>query len=243
MKRILVFTLIVLTAGASAHDLITAELAEAYLDNLMIWQRQAQVGPDKTGKAEASLKIGETLDEIRGLLNRDLAVHGEVQGLASGYLVSELERIGTPLAYSESRNYFTVNSKYYRAVLDLGVSGRPARQAQLHLLRGEFYDSFGVDPLDANQTSAQLREQLVLVDVLMDSEVSEPDREELRFIATIVYARAATSASQQPAGSAYRGKALALAAAFEHDYPDSLRSAAMPVIRDALQAMPQTVAE
>ena len=243
MKRAVTLAMLLLASAALAHDLITPESAEVYLSKAIDWNEQTKSNPDSSQRAQAYLRIGMMLDEIRGLLNRDLAVHGAVQGLASGYLVSELDRIGTPLAFSESRNYFPANSKYYRAALDLGVPGRLATQARLYLLRGEFYDSFGVDPLDTNQTSAQLREQLVLVDALMDSEVSEPDREELRFIATIVYARAARSSSQQPTGPAYRSKALALAAAFERDYPDSLRSAAMPVIRDTLQAMAQTVAE
>ena len=34
------------------------------------------------------------LDEIRELLNRDVATHGKVQGLASNYLVAELAQLG-----------------------------------------------------------------------------------------------------------------------------------------------------
>lgn len=238
MKLVVATAMVLLTAAALAHDLITAERAEAYLDKLASWHRQAQAAGDQIDRAEACLNIGEMLDEIRALLNRDLAVHGQVKGLASGYLVAELERIGTPLAYSESRNYFTVNSKYYRAALGLGVRGDLATQARLRLLRGEFYDSFGVDPLDANQTSEQLQEQLVLVDALMNDAVTEPDREEVHFIAAIVYARAARSELQASARAGFRDKALTLAIEFERDYPESLRSAAMPVVRDALQTTP-----
>jgi len=243
MKPVVSVVMLLLIGAALAHDLITAESAEVYLSKAIEWSEKSNSNAANSQRAEAYLRIGIMLDEIRGLLNRDLAVHGKVQGLASNYLVAELARAGTPLAFSGSSNYFTPNSKYYRSALELGLNGVLAREARLQLLRGEFYDSFGVDPLDTSQTDQQLREQLVLVDALIPDVTSEPDREELRFIATIVYARAARTASQVPAGSVFRDKALALAAAFERDYPDSLRSAAMPVIREALRTTPQVVAD
>ncbi|MGD2141500.1 MAG: hypothetical protein PVH25_13970 [Burkholderiales bacterium] len=232
--RLVAVAVMLLAAVASAHDLITAELAEDYLNKATMWHGQAESDADQARRAEAYLHLGVMLDEIRALLNRDLAVHGEVRGLASNYLVAELERTGTPLSYSESRNYFSANSGYYRTALELGLRGESANQARLGLLKGEFYDSFGVDPLDASQSPRQLREQLMLADTLLDNGISEPDLEEVRFIATILYARAARSALQAGPRQTYREQALARAAAFERAYPDSMRSAAMPVVRQAL---------
>lgn len=223
--------------SAQAHDLISAELAEGYLSKAAKWQKQSATAADKFEQAKAQLRIGVMLDEIRAYLNRDLAVHGEVQGLASNYLVAELKSLGTPLAYSRTRNYFTANSGYYRAALELGLSSALAREARLRLLRGEFYDSFDVDPLQTRQTAEQLEDNLALVDELIGSVSREPDREEVRFIAAIVYARAAKSASDARQRADYRAKALAYIDSFESDYPDSLRSAAMPVVREALLAL------
>ncbi len=223
--------------GALAHDLITAELAEGYLNKAVKWRAQSQTDADKEARAKAYLRIGVMLDEIRGYLNRDLAAHGEVQGLASNYLVAELKRVGTPLAFSESRNYFTANSEYYRTALEIGLSSILAREARLRLLRGEFYDSFDVDPLQTDQSEEQLTQSVTLVEQLAGTVTREPDLEEVRFISTIVYARAARAAANPVVRAELRGKALAYIDAFMGDYPDSLRSAAMPIVRDALYTL------
>ncbi len=237
MRVLLPLVLLVAWLGsAHAHDLITAELAKGYLDKAARWQEQSTGAAQKAERAMAQLQIGVMLDEIRGYLNRDLAVHGEVQGLASNYLVAELARGGTPLSYDQERRFFTANSRYYRAALDLGLSGAPARQARLGLLRGEFYDSFDIDPLQTSQSGQQLQAQLRLVDTLYDSVDDEPDREEVRFIAAIVYARAAKSTTDRQQRTTYHEQALAYVEAFAREYPDSMRSAAMPVVRDALNA-------
>ena len=177
------------------------------------------------------------LDEIRDLLNRDLAAHGTVQGLASNYLVAQLKSVGTPLAFSDRRHYFISNSAHYRSALQLGLDQGLDTTARLRLLRGEFYDSFGSDPLRTVQTDEQLQEQLMLVDSLIGNVDSEPELEELRFIATIVYARAAQSAADATSRSQYRNKALTTADSFERSYPDSLRSVAMPVVRESLRSL------
>lgn len=238
VKVVIAISMLLLASIALAHDLITAELAETYLKQAGAWHEQINSGAQRGEQAQVCLKIGEMLDEIRILLNRDLAVHGEVQGLASAYLVAGLERVGTPLAYSPSRNYFTANSDYYRTALELGLAEDLARRARVGLLRGEFYDNFSGNLLDASLPSQQLQEQLVLADALIGDALPEPDMEEVRFIATILYARAAKSVSGRGERAAYRDKALALATAFERDYPDSLRAAAIPVVRSSLRVKP-----
>lgn len=237
MRAGVIVLVLLLAWSARAHDLITAELAEGYLKKAAKWQQQSVAAADKGERAMAQLRIGVMLDEIRAYLNRDLAVHGEVQGLASNYLVAELESLGTPLAYSRTRNYYIANSGYYRTALELGLSSAVAREARLRLLRGEFYDSFDVDPLQTRQSAEQLRTNLALVDELVSSISREPDLEEVRFMAAIVYAWAAKSASDARQQAEYRSTALAHIDLFESSYPDSLRSAAMPVVRDALLAL------
>jgi hypothetical protein len=234
MRPLVAVVLLLITTNAAAHDLITAELAEGYLNKALRWHEQSETDTDTSERAKAYLRIGVMLDEIRGYLNRDLAAHGEVQGLASNYLVAELKRVGTPLAYSESRNFFTANSEYYRAALEMGLNSTLAREARLRLLRGEFYDSFDVDPLQTDQSAGQLQQSVALVEQLLETVTREPDLEEVRFIAAIVYARAARAATDAAASAEFRGKALAHVDAFTGDYPDSLRSAAMPVVRAAL---------
>jgi len=223
--------------SAAAHDLITADAAQRYLGNAATWHEQTQSAPVASQRAEAHVRIGAMLDEIRELLNRDLAMHGKVQGLASNYLVTELERLGTPLAYSQARRYFPANTEHYRTALAIGLTGPAQQEAKLRLLRGDFYDSFEFDPLQSTPSREHLQEQLVLAEDLATTTDNEPDREEVRFIATLVTARAAKFAPDATSAAELRNKAMALAAAFESDYPDSMRSAAMPVVRDAMQAL------
>jgi hypothetical protein len=78
---------------------------------------------------------------------------------------------------------------------------------------------------------------MALAEDLVANTVTEPDREEVRFIAAFVYTRAAKSAPDVKIAAEFRNKAMTSAMAFEREYPDSMRSAAMPVVRDALQAL------
>ena len=221
-----------------AHDLITAESAQIYLGHAADWHELAGSAAQRGERAQAYLNIGEMLDEIRALLNRDLAVHGKVQGLASAYLVAGLERVGTPLTYSSSRNYFTANSDYYRMALELGLGEQPAQLARLGLLRGEFYDNVSGNLLESSLTGQQLEEQIAVAEALMNDDLSEPDMEETRFIATILFAQAANAAPHGRQQSVYRDQALVLAAEFRRDYPDSLRAAAIEVVRGSLKREP-----
>jgi hypothetical protein len=59
----------------------------------------------------------------------------------------------------------------------------------------------------------------------------------VRFIAAIVYTRVAKSAPDAKMATEFRNKAIMSTEAFERDYPDSMRSAAMPVVRNTLQAV------
>jgi hypothetical protein len=237
MKTLVTLVLLWFACSSNAHDLITADAAERYLGNASRWQEESLNAPTTRTRAEAHVKIGAMLDEIRELLNRDLAMHGKVQGLASNFLVTELQRLGTPLAYSGSRSYFLANSSHYRTALEIGLTGPLASEAKLRLLRGDFYDSFDFDPLQSTQTWGELQEQMMLVDDLAANTSNEPDREEVRFIAAIVYTRVAKSAPDAKMATEFRNKAIMSTEAFERDYPDSMRSAAMPVVRNTLQAV------
>lgn len=220
--------------GGWAHDLITAESAERYLADTA--RRQALTDPRQPARqrAEAHVRLGATLDEIRELLNRDLAAHGAVQGLASQYLVGELARRGTPLAYSDARRRFLANTGHYQDALRIGPDEPTTEEAQLRLLRGDFYDSFDSDPLASRQRWPELLEQVALAETLDPGGLSADDREEVQFIAAILYTRAARMAGDASAARSFRSNALATIDAFEAQYPQSLRVSAMSVLRDAL---------
>ena len=164
---------------------------------------------DLTRPAQAHVRIGAIPDEIRELLSRNLADHGQVQGLPSKFLVAELQRMGTPLPYSEARSRFVAISEHLSRALALAPDGPDAAEAAVRLLQGEFYDSFDTDPLASTQTWPQLRSQIALAESLARGELGPEAREETEFIAAILYTRAAR-------------------------YPQSLRVAVMPLLREAL---------
>jgi len=213
-----------LVGAAAAHDLITTESAERYLGEGATWRSLAASGESAERRAEANYRLGVMLDEIRELLNRDLAAHGEVQGLPSKVLVADLGRRAMPLAYSDSRRMFLSNGDRFRAALKLAPDGQYAADAALRLLQGGFYDSVP----DA------VRAQIALAEMLLRSTMPAAQREEVEFIAAILYTRAAKILPDRAAAKAYASKARAAVDGFEMRYPESLRAAIMPVLREAL---------
>ena len=235
MKRSAAVAAALLAAAvANAHDLITADSAQRYLEEARKWQALAASSAAATERAEAQYRIGAMLEEVRELLNRDLAAHGNVQGLPSNYLVAELQRQGVPLAWSEKRRRFSANTQYFEQTLRLAPRGPRAADAGLRLLQGRFYDSFETDPLAADEPWPRLAEQVALAEDLAARELQGDAREEVQFIGAILHARASLRAPDAASRRSHGRKARQAITAFEARYPDSLRSAVMPILRDAL---------
>jgi len=233
MKRGAAVAAMLLTAvAANAHDLITAESAERYVQQAGKWQALAASSAPES--AEAQYRIGAMLDEIRELLNRDLAAHGVVQGLPSNFLVAELQRQGAPLAWSEKRRRFGANTQYFERSLALAPRGAHATDAGLRLLLGRFYDSFESDPLAADESWPQLAAQIALAQRLAARDLPGEAREEVEFIGAILHVRASLRAPDAGARRSHGTRARQAIAAFEARYPDSLRRALMPILRAAL---------
>lgn len=235
MKRGVAVAALLLTAvAANAHDLITAESAERHLQQARKWQALAGSSAPAPERAEAQYRIGAMLDEIRDLLNRDLAAHGVVQGLPSTFLVAELQRQGVPLAWSEKRRRYSPNTQYFERSLALAPRGPHATDAGLRLLLGRFYDSFESDPLAADESWPRLTGQIELAQDLAARDLRSEAREEVEFIGAILHARANLRAPDGASRRSHGIRARQAIAAFEARYPDSLRTALMPLLRAAL---------
>jgi hypothetical protein len=213
-----------------AHDLLTAEAVERYLRDAEKWRSSATAAAPPAQRAEALYRIGVMLDEVRDLLNADLAAHGKVQGLPSSYLIAELSRLGMPLARAAAGGRFLANRHYFEAALKLAPGAALAADAGLRLLQAGFYESFEQDPLDWRGDRHELAAQIALAEGLLQSAPAHVQREEIDFIAAILYTRAARMRDTGP----YAAKAREATAAFAARYPDSLRAAAMPMLREAL---------
>jgi hypothetical protein len=220
---------------AGAHDLITAESAQRYLAQAdaqldIVASRQAP-----RTRAQSSYALGRMLDEICELLNLDLAAHGKLQGLATEYLVRELQAREVNLAVSPALRRFPANVAYYREALRLSPDGPSAGEAMLHWLRGHFYDSFRDDPLQPlEQSFAVTEQQIGLGERFLARYPAHPGREEAQFIVLVHLVRAARTAPEDHARRMYRSRAREAAREFSARYADSMRAAAVPVLLEAL---------
>jgi hypothetical protein len=145
-------------------------------------------------------------------------------------LVAELAKLGTPLAWSGQKQRYLANTGYFSESLKLSPRGKFAPDAAFRLLQGGFYDSFDSDPLQASETPAEAVQRIRLAEGLLQNILSDEQREEIEFIAAVQRVRIARRTRDPAAEDRAR---LALDD-FEARYPDSLRSAAVPVFREAL---------
>jgi hypothetical protein len=224
-------------APVSAHDLVTAESVQTYLATVGELQKVIASKESPYTRAQAHFDLGKLLDEIRDLLNRDLDAHGQVQGLPSNFLMSELKVRGAELAYSPKTNRFLANLQYYREALKLAPSGPAAADASFGLLQGYFYDSFTIDPLrPTSQTGVQLAGQIRLAEEFLGNYPRHAGCEEISFILAIHYVQAARAGRDAQEQAAFANKARALAGEFVRSYPESMRAAALSHLLESLPA-------
>ena len=229
------FLLACLALPAAAHDLITAEAAERYLAQAGEQLEMRDARRPAAQRAQANYVLGRLLDEIRDLLNRDLATHGRVQGLATQRLLVDLDTRGLRLHVSPELGRFPAHLDYYREALRLSPDGPRAADAAFALLQAYFYDSFGEDPLQPHrQTWSRLTEQIAIGERYLERAADHPGREEAEFILLVHYVQAAGSAPDAAARTRYAGRAKSGAEHFAARYPDSMRAAALPVLLERL---------
>lgn len=219
-------------APVRAHDLITAEAAERYIAQA---QRNVAVIRSREPaprRAEANLALARMQDEIRDLLNRDLAMHGRVQGLPSNLVVERFKTLGAPLPWAERLGRFGAPVEYYAAAYDLDPKGPDANDALYGVVYGRFYDGFRDDPLTS--LDAEPAASNALIDAgerFVRDFPRDANLEEVRFIVAVAWVRVARIGHDARRNSA---RARELLEQFRKDYPDSLRSAAVPVMLEAL---------
>jgi hypothetical protein len=216
-----------------AHELITPEAADRYITQTNRFSGVLRSRDAVSSRADAALSLAKLQDEVRELLNRDIASHGRIQGLPSQLLVDRLKQAGHPLVWLDAFGRFAAPVELYKKAYDLDPKGKRSQEAQAGFLLGSFYDGFRDDPLKPiHPDDANLRLLIETGERLSREYPHEPSAEEVRFITAILQVRAARAGvGDQKMRSA---RARELMAQFQRDYPDSLRSAAIPVFLDAL---------
>ncbi len=215
--------------SVSAHDLITADAVEKYLARADGDLATIRGKGAARVRAEAHYDLGRMLDEIRELLNRDVAMHGRVQGLATHLLMKELKARNLELAPTPPSGRFPVPAVHYAEALKLDADTRGG-DAAFRLLAGRFYDSFDADPSRSRLPWAELEDQIRLADRLASRKPAHPEQEEIEFIAAVQQVQAAGLVQDRARAAEHVRRAQAAAAAFARRYPDSLRNAALEVL-------------
>ena len=223
-----------LVAGpAGAHDAIGADARQAYLQKLERLQRSAQSGASAAARAAAWVEAGRTLDEIRTLLNEDIASHGRTQGLETSILVGQLNATPWRLQVSPQTRLYLANQRPYRDALALDARGPHAPLARFMLLKNHFYDSFTEHPLKPiGQDKATLAEMIEHGEWLRNPRHAgaDPaiDSEEVHFILAIHYLQARDAAALPAATCTARfGELLGV---FRKRWPSSLKLATLEAL-------------
>lgn len=213
----------------SAHDLITTELAERYLARATADLDRARSREALARRAEAFYDLGRLVDEIRELLNRDIAMHGKVQGLPSNYLVAQLQARAIDLKAAPDTGRFGPGVSYYRAALDLDQDVAQG-DAAYRLLIGEFYEGFDADPLSTRWPWARLQDQVRLAERLRARQPPHPELEEIEFILAVVCLQSARAAPDREKARAWSERGGREVASFRRRFPDSMRVSALEVL-------------
>jgi hypothetical protein len=230
MKTGIALMALVCSLGAHAHDPISAESAERYLQTERELRKEMIFAPTSR-RAEAHYQLGVMLDEVRDALNAELAAHGKVQGLPAIFLLQALESRGITLPRDKAGHQYRTAGDHFARALELAPRAPFAADAGLRLLQARFHDSYEQDPLEWKIDERALASQIQLAQDLLARFPEHAAREDIEFIAAILYTRAA----RLPKGAErYAPRARAATEAFAARYPASLRAAAMPVLREAL---------
>ncbi len=218
---------------AQAHDAIGAEARQAYLQKFEKLQRTTQSTASPAVRAAAWVEAGRTLDEIRTLLNEDIASHGRTQGLETSILISQLNATPWRLQQSPQTRMYLANQRPYRDALALDARGAHAPLARFMLLKNHFYDSFTDHPLKpVGQDKATLMEMIEHGEWLRSprNASTDPaiDSEEVHFILALHYLQARDAGALPAATCVSRfGELLA---SFRKRWPSSLKLATLETL-------------
>ena len=218
-------------ASAWAHDSITTEARQRFMQTLLQTQSVVTSSTSSAEKAKAHFQLATTLDSIRDLFNEDVQSHGAVNGLESTALLGELTRAGFALIKSDKIGVYFSPLQHYRLALELDPKSAYATEAKYRLFKNQFYDSFTDNPLKPlSQTRDELATLLQIGETLLKSKAPIVNQEEVKFIQAIHILQAIDQ--QLVPATDGRKKFKQLMTDLRNAYPQSLK----PLTLEALGA-------
>ncbi len=227
---------ILAAAGAvRAHDPISADEAMGLVERISALQ--AETAPGSASRAAAACELGAKMERVVQVLNRDLASHEGELGMTATILADRLKARNVALSYWEKARRYRAYTAPLEVCAAIGPDAARRSEALFRLLRGRFYDSFLYNPLQpADLDWPRLERQIGDAERFLSQSPSPDEREEAEFILAVEYVRAARMAPNAGTARSFGDRARMALDTFARAYPDSMRTQAALVLKNAIPA-------
>ena len=162
MRHALAGALLVLamSSAAAGHDI---ERAEALLGEIAAHRGAAAAGPTESDRAEATFRLGETVETLVAALNLDVAAHG-ARELFAELVVRRLRAQALDVAWAPREGRYVYDLAAFTDYVRRAPRGRWAPEAKFRLIARRFHATLGTDPAtlvgtDVNALLAALAEE------------------------------------------------------------------------------------
>ena len=143
MRRTLAGAMLVLALSSPAvgHEI---ERAEALLAEIAAHRGAAAAGPE-SDRAEATFRLGETVETLVTALNLDVAAHG-TRDLVAELVVRRLRAHALEVAWAPREGRYAYDHAAFADYVRRAPKGRWAPEAKFRLIARRFYATLGADP-------------------------------------------------------------------------------------------------
>ena len=143
MRRTLAGAMLVLALSSPAvgHEV---ERAEALLAEIAAHRGAAAAGPE-SDRAEATFRLGETVETLVTALNLDVAAHG-TRDLVAELVVRRLRAHALEVAWAPREGRYAYDHAAFADYVRRAPKGRWAPEAKFRLIARRFYATLGADP-------------------------------------------------------------------------------------------------
>jgi len=131
-----------LSSPAMGHDI---ERAEVLLGEIAAHRGAAAAGPTESDRAEATFKLGETVETLVAALNLDVTAHG-TRDLVAELVVRRLRAHTLDVAWAPREGRYVYDLAAFADYVRRAPRGRWAPEAKFRLIARRFYATLGADP-------------------------------------------------------------------------------------------------
>jgi hypothetical protein len=182
-----------------------AQVQQALQD---IAAHQAAIGNGAGARElEAIFRLGETVDLLVDMLNRDLIAHGQTNVEAEAILM-QLGARAITVTYEARERRYAYDLAAYREYLRRAPTGPRAADARFKLIAAAFRDTLGPDPAKlADGDLATLLRAIAAEEAFVRDHPDHAKAAEVRFFLAVDYYRAFRNAGDPARVRQYRAKA------------------------------------